>query len=102
MTVSSLSPERLSGTWQLLRCEAPVEIQPGSQMQFAADGTLVYVIPTPSGAVHVPMRWRVGEGQLHTTLEDGSNAVSVGATISEAEVLVFDFGGPRAFFVRRT
>ena len=36
----------LIGTWQLLRCEAPLEIQPGTRMQFAADESLEYAIPT--------------------------------------------------------
>jgi hypothetical protein len=102
MTDFLLTPDVLPGTWQLLRCEAPLEIQPGTQMQFAAGGTLTYVIPTPSGAARVPMRWSVADGQLRTTLDDGTNPVTVSVALGEAEVLVFDFGGPRAFFVRCT
>jgi hypothetical protein len=48
------------------------------------------------------MRWSIADGQLRTTLDDGTNPVTVSVALGEAEVLVFDFGGPRAFFVRST
>jgi hypothetical protein len=48
------------------------------------------------------MRWRVEKGKLHTMHEDGTNPVAVRAVVGEAEILSFDFDGPRAFFVRST
>lgn len=97
-----LTPDTLVGTWQLVRCESPLEIQPGTQMQFAATHLLTYVIPTAEGALRVTLRWRLDGDMLHTEHEDGSNPVAVGAGIGAADVLTFDFGGPRAFFVRST
>lgn len=102
MTAPHTTPDALVGTWQLLRCETPVEIQPGTLMQFGADGALDYVIPTGDGVLRVTLRWRLEQGTLHTMHEDGSNPVAVSASIGEADVLAFDFGGPRAFFVRST
>ena len=102
MTSFPLSTPTLIGTWVLLRSEAPLEFQPGTKMHFADGGTLTYVIPTADGALSLTLRWRLEEGTLHTDHEDGSNPVAVGVTIGDAEVLVTDFGGPRAFFVRST
>ncbi|MES3034267.1 MAG: hypothetical protein V4813_09745 [Gemmatimonadota bacterium] len=102
MTPDRSASEALVGTWRLLRCEAPLEIQPGTTMRFGADGTLDYVIPTGDGVLRVALRWRLDAGTLHTMHEDGSNPVTVAASIGEADVLAFDFGGPRAFFVRST
>ena len=77
-------------------------MQPGTQMLFGADGGLDYSIPTADGLLRVTLRWRLEHGMLHTMHDDGSNPVAVTATIGEAEILTFDFGGPRAFFVRTT
>ena len=100
MTVQRATVEALIGSWRLLRCEAPLEIQPGTLMQFGAGGAIEYVVPTGDGVLRIALRWRLHEGTLHTMHEDGSNPVAVAVTLGEAEVLAFDFGGPRAFFVR--
>ena len=94
------APGALTGAWQLLRCDAPLEFQPGTRMEFADDGALHYTIPAPEGVLRVALRWHIDGGRLHTAHEDGSNAVVVGVARSDADVLTFDFGGPRAWFVR--
>jgi hypothetical protein len=88
------------GSWQLLRCDPEIELQPGTRMQFGADHQLEYLIPIPDHPLRVVLRWRVADGVLHTNLDDGSNPVQVGIVLGPAEVLTFDFGGPRAWFVR--
>ena len=90
----------LIGTWQLLRCEAPLEIQPGTRMQFAADESLEYAIPTADQLLTVTMRWRLDGAVLHTMHEDGSNPVEVRVSLGDADVMAFDFDGARAWFVR--
>jgi hypothetical protein len=102
MTFLPLSTPTLIGIWVLLRSDAPLEFQPGTQMHFADGGILTYVIPTADGALSLTLRWRLEEGTLHTDHEDGSNPVAVAVTIGDGGVLVVDFGGPRAFFIRRT
>lgn len=96
------SGDALLGTWQLLRCDAPLEIQPGTRMRFASQEQLEYTIPTAEGAMRVTLRWRVADGQLHTVHEDGTNPVQVAVWMGLADILTFDFGGPRALFVRAT
>jgi len=93
---------RIVGSWQLLRCESPLEIEPGTRMEFRADAQLAYLIPTSTGPLQVTLRWRVADGVLHTVHPDGSNPVQVLTGFGDADVLTFDFGGPRAWYVRRT
>lgn len=90
----------LIGSWHMLRCEAPLEIQAETRMQFGADGRLEYAIPTTEGVFRVTLRWSFANGVLRTMHDDGSNAVEVGATIEAGDVLTYNFGGPRAWFVR--
>lgn len=95
-----IADDWILGLWQLLRCDAALDLQPGTRMDFGADGRLVYTIPTADGPLRVVLIWRLTDGVLHTTLEDGSNPVQVGAQCADAEVLTLDFAGPRAWFVR--
>ena len=90
----------LLGVWHVLRCEPPVEIQLGTRMQFSANDDLEYAIPAGDGLLRVTLKWRVDGGILHTAHADGSNPVQVAIAHGEADVLTFDFGGPRAWFVR--
>lgn len=104
MTLSDRTPDAnasfLIGTWQLLRCEAPLEIAAGTRMHFGADSMLEYTIPTPDGIFRVLLRWSCVDGVLRTEHEDGSNPVEVRATLGAGDILTFDFAGPRAWFVR--
>lgn len=95
-----LTHDALVGAWRLLRCDAPLEIEPGTQMRFADDATLEYGIPTASGTLSITLQWRLDGATLITAFLDGSNQTSVAASIGAADVLTFDFGGPRAWYVR--
>ncbi len=89
------------GTWQLLRADAAVELQPGARMHFGADQRLEYTIPGPEGVFCVTLVWRVdGGARLRTHLEDGTNPVEVEVYVDAHDVMTLDFGGPRAWFVR--
>ena len=97
---AELSAQWLIGTWQLLRCEAPLEIQPGTRMRFAADNSLEYTIPTLDRLVNVTLNWRLDGGILHTQHADGSNPVQARVAHGDVDVMTFDFDGARAWFVR--
>ncbi|MCU0618501.1 MAG: hypothetical protein MUF40_01120 [Gemmatimonadaceae bacterium] len=92
----------LVGTWRLLRCDAALEFTPGTRMQFHADATLDYHIPTDDGELRARLHWRLAGAVLHTDLAEGGNPVTVGVVHGRAGVLEFDFGGARAWFVRET
>ncbi len=90
----------LLGGWQLLRCEAPLEIQSGTRMHFSANDDLEYAIPAGDRLLRVTLKWRIEGDILHTAHDDGSNPVQVAIALGDADVLTCDFGGPRAWFVR--
>jgi hypothetical protein len=94
------STDWILGTWQLLRCDAALELQPGTRMHFGTDQRLEYTIPTADGALRAELVWHLADGVLQTELEDGSNPLQVRATLEAADVLTFDFGGRLAWFVR--
>ncbi len=99
---SAVTPlqSQLPGPWQLLRHESPLELEPGTQMDFGPDGALEYRIPTATGPLRVALRWRLEGNTLHTMLADGGNPVQARVTMGQGDVLMVDFGGPRAWFVR--
>ncbi len=99
-TTPAHSTDWIVGTWQLLRNEAPLEFEPGTRMTFRADHSLDYAIPTGEGVLQVTLRWRVEDGVLFTSHEDGTNPVQAGISLGDADVLTVTFGGPRAWFVR--
>jgi hypothetical protein len=99
-TSEAVTPERLSGTWLFLRCEPPLEMEPGTRMRFASDALLQYMIPTATGPLTVALQWRVADGVLFTKHTDGTNPVTARVAIDDTGVLSYDFGGPRAWFVR--
>jgi hypothetical protein len=90
----------LLGTWQLLHCDAPLEIAPGTRMQFDSAHRLTYIIPTGEGAMSVELHWRVAGQRLYTQFDDGSNPLDVGVTLGTGDVLVVDFNGAKARYVR--
>lgn len=99
-TVPGPSTDWILGTWQLLRCDPELELQPGTRMHFGADQRLQYTIPTADAALRADLVWHFADGVLQTNLDDGSNPVLVRATLEAADVLTFDFGGRLAWFVR--
>jgi hypothetical protein len=94
------SPAWLIGTWSILRAETPIEIQPGTEMRFSDNGMLEYVVPTGDGTIRVSLQWTLSGSTLRTAFDDGTNPVEVNATLGEGDVLVLDFGGSRAWYVR--
>ena len=90
----------LIGSWQLVRFEAPIEIQPGTRMRFGADSNLEYAIPTGDQTLSVILRWSLNGDVLRTVHADGSNPVDVRVSLTDAGVLTCDFDGARAWFAR--
>jgi hypothetical protein len=99
-TSARVDADRLFGTWLFLRCEPPLEMEPGTRMRFAAGDVLQYMIPTATGPLSVSLQWRVADGVLFTEHTDGTNPVTARVAIDDTGVLSYDFGGPRAWFVR--
>jgi hypothetical protein len=90
----------LHGTWQLLRSDGALEIEPGTRMRFEADGSMQYTIPTATGPLFAELVWRVEGDTLFTMLADGTHSTRVGLRRGAGETLVCDFGGAHAWYVR--
>ena len=56
----------LLGEWQVLRCEPPLEIQPGTRMHFRVPDELEYTIPAGERTLMTTLRWRMEGAALRT------------------------------------
>jgi hypothetical protein len=96
------SSARLLGRWRLLRADAALDFAPNVSMEFHSGGRLDYEFSTGETRQTIRLLYRVaGEGD--TLLTDNPAAPHERCThfhFGAGEVLVFDFAGPRAWFVR--
>ena len=97
---TSGTPTWLLGTWRLLRAEAPLDFQPGTRMDFRPHGELRYLIPFEGREHLVAMIYRVQGDVLRTDMVEASHATETHFRLGAGGVLVFDFSGARAWFVR--
>jgi hypothetical protein len=95
-------PGWLLGRWRLLRAEASLDFAPGGRMEFLPGGRLLYTIVVEGHAHVVRLIYRVAGDELRTDNPDHPHATSSRFSLGEGGVLVFDFSGARAWFVRET
>lgn len=95
-----LPPSRLIGTWRLLRADPALDFAPDVQMEFRADGELRYSFAVGSNRQVVSLRYHVEGSTLQTIMSGTTHHVAAAFEFGPADVLVFDFGGARAWLVR--
>jgi len=96
-----LPPEqRLRGCWRLLRADPALDFAPNARMTFLGDGRLRYDFEVGVHRRHVEMIYRVEEETLHTEVLETSHQQSAPFSFGPGDVLIFDFAGPRAMFIR--
>jgi hypothetical protein len=95
-------PDWLYGRWRLLRAEPALDFAPGVSMEFLTGGRLLYgmVVEGHSHVVH--LIYQVDGDTLLTDNPEHPHATSTRFSLGEGGVLVFDFSGARAWFVRET
>lgn len=93
-------PPWLLGRWRLLRAEAPLDFAPGVAMEFLPGGRLLYSIDPGDGARVLRLVYQVEGDLLRTDNPSAPHATETRFSRGEGDVLVFDFSGPRAWFVR--
>jgi hypothetical protein len=105
--VSDASPSSASGTpawllgrWRLLHADAPLELMPGTRMDFREGAELLYTIAVEGREFDLTLVYRVDGDLLLTDNPAAPHSAATRFTLGPGEVLVFDFGGPRAHFVR--
>ena len=95
-------PGWLLGRWRLLRADAALDFTPGVGMDFRPGGRLRYTIPVEGRGHVVALVYRVEGDVLRTDNPAAPHATATRFWRGAGDVLVFDFAGSHAWFVRET
>ena len=96
------APEWLFGMWRLLRAEAELDFAPGVRMEFLPGGRLRYHIDVGGRDQVIALVYAVDGDMLRTDNPAAPHATSTRFALGAGDVLVFDFSGARAWFVRES
>jgi hypothetical protein len=97
-----MSHSWLLGTWRLLSSDAELDFAPGVRMEFRTGGQLHYHIDVAGTDQVVALVYRVEGDVLHTENPVAPHSMSVRVMHGAGDVLMLDFGGPKAVMVRET
>lgn len=90
----------LIGLWRLLRADPTLEFAASVRMEFLPDGHLLYTIPVDGREMVVELIYRVEGDTLRTDNPVAPHATATRFEFGPGDVLVLDFAGARAWFVR--
>jgi hypothetical protein len=91
---------RLLGRWRLVRADASLAFAPGVRMEFRSGGRLLYEFIAGGKRHVVKLLYRVDGGTLRTDNPTSPHEATANFRFGAGEVLVFDFAGACAFFIR--
>jgi hypothetical protein len=94
------TPEWLFGIWRLSRADEGLDFAPGVRMEFASGGLLRYHVDVGGNDQTVDLLFRVDGNTLHTENPAAPHSMSVQFEREGGDVLVLEFGGPRAWLLR--
>jgi len=83
-----------------VRADPALDFAPGVSMEFRTGGRLLYSFDVGHRREVMHLVYRVEGDVLHTEDPRTSHEVVTHYTFGPAEVLIFDFGGPKAWFVK--
>ncbi len=92
--------ERLLGRWRLLRADRDLDFAPGVIMEFREGGRLLYSFESGDKRHVVSLVYSVRGNTLRTQFTSAGHDAEAGFSFGAGEVLVFDFAGARAWFVK--
>ena len=95
-------PDWLLGRWRLLRAESALDFAPGVCMDFRLGGRLLYSFEVDGHGQTVALVYQVEGDMLRTDNPAATHAVETHYALGEGGVLVLDFSGARAWFVKET
>jgi hypothetical protein len=95
-------PAWLYGRWRLLRSDPSLDFAPGVQMEFRKHGQLHYGITVDGYTQVIPLLYRVAGDVLLTDNPAAPHATSTHFSLGAGDVLIFDFAGAQAVFVRES
>ena len=94
------APAWLLGAWHLIRAEAPLEMLPGTRMEFGQGGHLEYALTVEGRTTRFALVYRVDGDLLRTENPASPHAAEARLSLGDGDILTLDFGGPRAWFAR--
>ena len=93
-------PTWLYGRWRLLRADPSLDFAPGVEMEFLHGGHLRYSITVDGYTQVIALVYRVDGDLLLTDNPAATHATSTRFELGLGDLLIFDFAGARAVFVR--
>jgi hypothetical protein len=90
----------LIGRWRLMRADALLDFAPGVSMEFRSGGRLLYGFDVGERRHSIQLVYRVEGNVLHTDHPGTMHEVAARFEFGPGDVLIFDFGGQRAWFIR--
>lgn len=91
---------RLLGRWRLIRADATLDFAPNVAMEFLAGGRLRYAFEAGGAARSVMLVYRVDGDVLYTDYPAAPHARETHFRFGAGDVLILDFAGAVAWFVR--
>lgn len=95
------APPWLLGRWRLLRADPALDFAPGVGMEFLPHGRLRYTIRLEGREHAIALIYRVEGDMLQTDNPSAPHRASTRFTRGDGDVLLLDFSGARAVFVRQ-
>ena len=90
----------LLGRWRLLRAHPSLDFAPEAGMEFRRGGELIYSFAVGEQRVEIALLYLVSGDVLRTDNPAATHATAVRFRIGLGDVLVLDFAGAEACFVR--
>jgi hypothetical protein len=94
------TPSALLGRWRLVRADATLDFAPGARMEFQPGGRLLYTFEVGGRLATAPLVYRVEGDALRTDNPAAPHLAVTRFEFGPGDVLILDFAGARALFVR--
>ena len=96
------TPSWLFGLWRLMRSDPSLDFGPGVRMEFQPGGHLRYILSVDGRELVVPLIYRTTGDLLETDNPRAPHAMSTRFALGAGDMLILDFAGAHAIFVRET
>ena len=96
------TPTWLLGSWRLMRSDPSLDFGPGVRMEFQRGGHLRYILSVDGRELVVPLVYRTTGDLLETDNPAAPHAMSTRFTLGAGDMLILDFAGAQAIFVRES
>ena len=94
------APPWLLGRWRLLRSDPSLDFGPGVSMEFRRGGHLRYTLSVDGRELVVPLVYRTTGDLLETDNPAASHVMSTRFSRGAGDMLILDFAGAQAIFIR--